>query len=405
MNSKRYRASQASVEGEKRSDVPGERGTSIQAADEKGAAWVKTERQASREARVPKGARLQAVKLKEIAAEAGVSVMTVSNVLRGREGRFSEATRAKVQAVADRLDYTADLYARSLQSASTQMIALLAPDIYKQPGEIGRSVFDDVYVGYLVGRFEQRLRAEGFYVLLQSFQTAEEVFALQRGWRLAGTVQLIPSLDDELNLRLIRESSCPHILLDRFYPDCGAYAVTTEDEQGGYMATKACLEAGHRRIACVMTDQQSHLSSVLSARQDGYLRALAEAGLETEAKTLYYGSLLAWLKSLPAEQRPTALVCTSDYVARGLISHLLAVGFHVPEDISVTGYDNLEILCDLYPPLASVDQQIEQKVQSAVRLLLERQVGDQPKQQAGREARCGVCFVPRMSLGKPRDPS
>lgn len=323
-----------------------------------------------------------AMTLKQIAAEAGVSAMTVSNVINHNDDKVSEETRKRVQAIIDKYHYTPNMSARSLSARNSRIIALLMP-IYAPDRPLAGSedpafnVFSDPYTSTMIGYLEAQLKAKDYYVIIRSFHTPQEVFDLQRSWQVDGCIMLTPLIDDQKNRFLIQNLSCPIVIIDRDYPDFPMLSVSVNDYQGGYLATQECIRHGHRRIAFVSTGNFPITSTVIQNRFRGYEAALRNAGIPQEPELLigfpnsYDGGKKCgeYFLSLPQEKRPTAVFATSDILAIGLITCLKKNGYRVPDDFSVVGYDNLTISSLFEPQLTTVSQNLHQKAAAAAALL------------------------------------
>ncbi len=335
--------------------------------------------------------------LKQIAAEAGVSAMTVSNVINHNDDKVSEETRKRVQAIIDKYHYTPNMSARSLSARNSRIIAILLP-IYalppdtlpgvqgsfagpewSSPPEQQVNCLSDHYSSLLTGLLEAKLKSKGYYVMLRSFQRLEEVLDLQRNWQVDGCIMITPMIDDTLNRRLLQASSCPIVMIDRNYPDLPMLSVVVNDYRGGYLAAEACIRHGHRRIAFISTTIPSaiSLSSVIFSRYQGYQAALRDSSI-AENPELVFGFPNTYeggkrccdeILRLPPDRRPTAVFATSDNLAIGVLLRLREKGIRVPEEMSVIGYDDIPAASLLMPKLTTVAQNIDEKAAAAVKLL------------------------------------
>lgn len=310
------------------------------------------------------------VTIKQIAAEAGVSVMTVSNVVHNRLSKVSPATVERVQAIIDKYHYVPNMAARSLITNASHIVALLLPLWH---GTAGSLLFDP-YVGRLTGMLETMLREKGYYVMLCSFSTEEQALTVQRTWRIDGSVLVLPH-KDEITRALIRSSASPLVVMDRQYDDLPSLSVVVDDRKGGYLSARHLIERGHRRIGFASPSMRD--SSVLQARYSGYLAALSEAGLSPNPAWRFegyngqeggerVGRMIAGM-----DGRPSAVVATEDPIACGIIKGCQQKGMRLPEELSVVGFDDSAISRLIVPELTTVRQDIEQKARYAVEMLTE----------------------------------
>lgn len=310
------------------------------------------------------------VTIKQIAAEAGVSVMTVSNVIHNRLSKVSPATVKRVRAIIDQHHYVPNMAARSLITNASHIIALLLPLWH---GTAGSLLFDP-YVGRLTGMLETMLRERGYYVMLCSFAEEEQVLTVQRNWRMDGSVLVLPH-KDEITRALVRSTASPLVVMDRHYDDLPSLSVMVDDRKGGYLSTRHLIERGHRRIG--FAGPAMWASSVLQDRYAGYLAALDEAGIAPnpawrfEGYSGQDGGEAAGRRLAELEERPSAVVATEDPVACGIVKACQARGMRVPEDLSVVGFDDSPVSRLIVPELTTVRQDIEEKARRAVGMLME----------------------------------
>lgn len=311
------------------------------------------------------------ITLKEIAAEAGVSVMTVSNVIHKNYARVSPATVEKVQSIIEKYHYVPNMAARSLVGKSSSIIALLLPMWYADTD----SLLFNPYVGMLVGSLDMLVRKHGYYSMLCSFREVEQVLSFQGNWQIDGSILVLPHRED-ITHRLVEQTQTPLVVIDRRFDDIAMNSVTVDDQKGGYIATKHLLERGHRRIGFACPGYLT-MSSVLNDRHIGYVRALKEYGLEPNPRWLFenyqqqeggrqIGAALAQM-----DDRPTAVVSTEDYMACGIIQQLIQAGWSLPRDLSVVGFDDSMPSQLITPAMTTVHQDVRLKAEKAFNILLE----------------------------------
>ncbi|MET4638035.1 LacI family DNA-binding transcriptional regulator [Mycetocola sp. 2940] len=309
-----------------------------------------------------------AVTLKDIAREAGTTVMTVSNVINGRYGKVSQATVDKVRAIAEKLEYVPSATARSLVARSSRLVGVLLPD------SEGHDVLVSPHNVAVIGVIERMLQEHGYYVLLRSIPSSDpgSVTAALRSWNLDGAV-FIGFLDSQIrSMRATLDTAL--VVLDSYEKNSEVMNVRLDDRKGGYLATRHLIDKGHTRIAFVgprITER-----GVVKERYNGYRKALREAGIEpddalivatdvTHARGIEAGRLLI-------AQHPdvTAVFATADLLAAGIMEGVRAEGKDVPSDLSVVGFDNLDLATYVSPQLTTVTQDLTAKATRAVELLL-----------------------------------
>jgi LacI family transcriptional regulator len=310
--------------------------------------------------------------MKDVAAAAGVSIGTVSNVL-NRPHVVSEATRTRVRAVIAELGFVRNETARQLRAGSSRTIAYVVMDA-------ANPFFNDVARGV-----EEEARAAGMAVYLcnsnQDGAREREYLERLREQRVQG-VLITPIDPTGERLAEMPSLGMPVVLVDCPAPDTAQCSVAVDDVLGGELALAHLLATGHERIAFVggpMTVQQVR-DRYQGARQATLAvdRPTELVMMETEALTVAEGRRAGErLVALPAEQRPTAAFCANDLLALGLLQAMTRQGLSVPADLAVVGYDDIEFAEAAAVPLTSVRQPRELLGRTAARLLFEEASGDE----------------------------
>ena len=302
--------------------------------------------------RPPAGSeRKKTATLADVAAQAGVGASTVSRVLNG--GQVSRAARARVLAAIDELGYWPSAGARSLATGSTQTVAVVIP-FFTNPSSVER----------LRGILAAVHQTEYELVICDVATPAhrDQYLGRQAPLDRSDGLLIVSLAPRDHEVEGFRRAGAPAVLLDAFHP--GLPSVRTDDVAGGVLATRHLIELGHERIAFLGDRADPGLGFVASARRrDGYRRALREAGIRVERKLQRdgpHGRLVAHrltreLLSLP--EPPTAIFAASDTQALGVLEAAGFEGFKVPDDLSVVGFDDLEIAP--YVGLTTVHQPLE----------------------------------------------
>lgn len=307
------------------------------------------------------------ITLKDIAEEAGVSLMTVSNVVNGNRSKVSAATIARVQEIINRRGYVPSAPARSLTSRSSQLIGLLVPS-----GD-DHSLLLSPHNMAVFGILERRLRDRGYHLLFRGVSSPAEVDVALKSWNLDGAV-LLGFLDEDVD-HFVPPTGTPILALDSYSANPKTTGVRSDDFEGGRLAAAHLLEHGHRRI--VFAGPAFSDIGVVRQRFEGFRQAHREAGVRwhpsdqaTVVDTAYERGIELG-RTLP-EQHPaaTAVFATADILAVGLIEGLRLTGVVVPQEISVVGFDNIDIGFYVTPKLTTVGQDVVTKASAAIRILL-----------------------------------
>ncbi len=313
------------------------------------------------------------VKLKDIAAEAGVSITTVSNVVHNRKSRVSPEMVAKIWEIIEREHYVPSMTARSLANDDSSIIGVIT---HMTPQNVG-STMSDPFLGTFVEGIESRTREEGYFLMIRSVEDARALESLSRSWRLSGLI-LTGMFQDEF-FACIKRLGVPFVLIDSYIDQPDVYSIGLEDEKGGYIATKHLLENGHRVIA--FASPSIRAGGVVEKRLIGYRRALAEYGVGFDPSLVFTqeisvdeGRRLGY--KLAERSEITGIFASADILAAGVMAGLREKGVMVPRDKSVVGFDD-NYLCQLTNPcLTTIHQDAEQKGVLATEMILAQLRGE-----------------------------
>lgn len=292
------------------------------------------------------------VRMKDIARDLGVSVVTVSKVLRGNAD-VGEATRKRVLKRMKELNYQPNMLARGLASGRTYTVGLVVPDLVHP--------FFAEFAKSLGGVLRKSNRA----LVLASSEEDPAIEQQEIRTLLNRGVDVLMIASSQANLRNFYElgqNQTPYILFDRNFPHLAANFVGSDDVLVGRMATKHLIDLGRRRIAHIA----GRNSSPSHDRLRGYRDALYEAGLVqpegyvvSSEKVEETGDRVGYKlmqQLLKLEPYPEAVFCYNDLTAVGAIDATLKAGLRVPEDIAFIGCGNLRYADYLRVPLSSIDQ-------------------------------------------------
>lgn len=304
--------------------------------------------------------------MKDIARDLGVSVITVSKVLRNHPD-VGDETRDRVLARVKELDYRPNLAARSLVTGRTYLIGLVVPDLlHPFFAEIAKSLSD-------------ALRESGYYLIVSSSDEDPDLEEQEINQLLARRLDtlIIASCRSTVELFFrIEKQQTPYVLIDRTFPGLSANFIGVDDEAVGMLATKHLIDIGCKRIAHIRGPE----TSPGIRRVEGYRRALTQSGLKviddyiiTEPKgdveTRQRGAE-AMRQLLSLKPRPDGLFCFNDPMAMGAMNYALDQGVRIPEDIAIIGCGNLHYDDALSVPLSSINQHSRRIGQEAARIAL-----------------------------------
>ena len=290
------------------------------------------------------------VRLKDIANDLGVSVVTVSKVLRNHRD-ISEETRTRVLKRMKELNYRPNLTARALITGRSYTVGLIVPDLlHPFFTQVAKSISGVV-------------RQQGYALLIASSEDDPELEAEEIDRMLARSVDALILASAQTSAAAfdrIEAHNTPYILIDRAVEGTGATFVGVDDVKVGQIATEHLIEQGCRSIAHIRGDA---VSPALG-RLHGYMQAMEHHGrtpvvvpVGTAANDrAAVGGYQAGTALLNRNDRPDGIFCFNDPVALGVMRAILDNGFSIPGDVAVVGCGNLLYSDFLRVPLSTVDQ-------------------------------------------------
>ena len=305
------------------------------------------------------------ITLRDVANQAGVSVTTVSNVVRGWP-YISDETRLKVEQAIRELGYHPHPFAQGLRTGRTQVIGFIVPDLANP------------HFASMVSTVEDIAREHGYSVLV--FNTHEDVKREEECVRQAinGWVDGLMLVQTGQRLRvlpLLEDSSFPFVPLARVPANYQGASCSVDNFHAAGLIMNYLYNLGHRRIA--------HLggpSYALAARDriEGYLRACETLGLKYcrvmtpdghWAAEDGYRAMLALLDE--GGERPTAVFASNDLMAIGASRAIWSRGLRIPQDISLVGVDDIEVSKYTNPPLTTIRQPVDKMARAGIEMLLD----------------------------------
>jgi DNA-binding LacI/PurR family transcriptional regulator len=303
--------------------------------------------------------------IRDVAHRAGVSLATVSRALNGSP-LVNEETRQRIVEAAGELDFAPSLSARRLSLGKTQTITVVTsfltrPQAAERLRGIDAALTDSEFdlVIYNVETVEKRNQ---YFQTLPLRQRTDGLLVIS----LPPPIEVVPRLE---------RADIPIVFVDAHENTAGLPRVLGDDEEGGRLATEHLLSLGHRRIGFI-GDEFTNPFGFTSSRDrfSGYSRALAGAGVEPATGDVALGAhgryeardLSATM--LAQADRPTAIFAASDTQALGVLAAAQDLGLHVPDDLSVVGYDDIEA-CD-FVGLTTVRQHLFESGRRGAELLL-----------------------------------
>jgi LacI family transcriptional regulator len=315
------------------------------------------------------------VTIDDIARIAGVSKATVSRVINQKTDGVGKETRQRIQKLIDDLDYKPNLLARGIVTSKTKTLGVILPDI------------TNPFFPELIKSIENYANKSGYTVIfgntdfsLEKEQNYISTFIAKRvdGIILTSTVENASTIHERL-----KKYNVPCVLLDRSVKqmDYGA-GVFVDNEDAIFMACEYLIRNGNKEIAFI---SGSLNLSTSRERLEGYTTALLQYGIPYSKRLIRYGNYTldsgykAILDLYNDKVSFTSVIAANDTMAIGAIRALKKLGYSVPNDIEVIGFDNIELSAMIDPPLTTIQQPTYEMGQEATKLLLLLIEGKEPE--------------------------
>ncbi len=329
--------------------------------------------------------------IKDIARISGTSLATVSRVLND-SGYVGKATRERVELAVTELGYEPNAGARQMRSGKTRLIGILLPTL------------DVSFFGILAHTLEQCLFDHGYHGLICSTSENEKHEARYISTLLAQNVDGIiaaSAFTETRHFARVVQEDIPIIAIDRSLGDMTEHSIAVDHREGGRMMAQHLVDLGHRRIAVVGAPGHS---SPIGLRVAGVCDVLEKLDLEPAAikltETHSFSACYALAHEvLSQENPPTAIIGTTDIAAIGSIHAGHDLGFHLPGNLSVIGFDDLPESAYVLPRLTNVAQPVRELGKAAVEQLLHLIEPDKFPEPPGRDL--GLELKVRESTAAP----
>jgi LacI family transcriptional regulator len=308
------------------------------------------------------------VRMKDIAKDLGLSIVTVSKVLRDHPD-ISAETRDRVRRRMKEVNYRPNLAARALVTGRTCSVGLVVPDLVHP------------FFGEVAKGMSRVLRKKGYNLMISSSEEDPELESREVEQLLARSVDALILASTQNSLALfarLLEHQTPYILIDRTISGLKASFIGVDDVSAGRIATEHLISTGRRVIAHIGGPPVS----TAIGRMEGYRRSMAAHGIKLPPEyviTRERGDEAsdrtghdAMKRLLALKPRPDGVFCYNDPTAMGAMEAVIAAGLRIPRDVAIVGCGNVRYAAFLRVPLTSIDQQSEEIGDRAAKLALQQ---------------------------------
>lgn len=340
-------------------------------------------------------------RIRDVARVAGVSTATVSRAL-SQPGLVSAKTRESVLAAVAATGYRINLAARNLRRKQTGSIVVLVPHL------------SNPFFSLILSSIAKVASEAGLNVLVADTREADgadrQIAEYLYNNRSDGLIVLDGNLTEAMFTGDDREGRPPVMFACEWLEGHDQPSVTVDNHHGARLAVGHLVALGHRHIGHVAGPPENVLTRHRAA---GFRHALAQAGLPADERWFIEGDftlrsgVAAAERWLELDERPTALFCSSDAMACGFISRLRRNGVDVPGDVSVVGFDDIDIAAHFTPPLTTIRQPRAEIGETATAILLQLmrapEGGENTPTMKERSKVLPLELVVRDSTGRPKD--
>ncbi len=310
----------------------------------------------------------------DVAEKAGVSISTVSRVI-NNTGRISAKTKKRVLEVIEQLGYQPSVVASALTGKRTRTIGLIIPDVANP------------FFAAVARRVEDRGRELGFNLLMcntdNNPETEDMYLSLLKQKSVDGIIIGTTTRNHRVLKELLQEN-LPVALIAQDIPELTIDVVSVDDYLGGYQAASHLVSLGHKRIAILLGNMNRTSDKY---RLQAFRQVLEDNGLELEEDlvirtdySLEDGKRAA-RGLLTSPKRPTAIFACFDFLAIGVYQAAKELGLHIPDDVSVVGFDNTILASIVDPPLTTIAQPIDEMGRQVMDLLVREIEGEKKTKQ------------------------
>lgn len=323
--------------------------------------------------------------IKDIARETGLGLATISKYLNG--GNVRQENKLLIDKAIKKLDYTVNEMARGLKSRRSMLIGVVIPEL------------SNIFITTIITVIEDTLRRKGYSVVVCDCHSDKQLeceavkFLMSKG--VDGLINM-PYSEDGRHLLPALEKGIPVVLVDRLIPGLVGKvdAVLVDNSKASYDAVKYLLENGHREIGIILGPKEIFTSG---ERLSGYTRAIREHGLPLEEKNIFYSDYTTQggyesMRALLKRKNVTAAFVTNYEMTLGAILALNERKVRIPEEISLIGFDNMQLSQVVHPKLTIVTQPLEDMGAQISSLLLSKLPGGEKKSSLTISLSTSLCF-------------
>jgi len=310
------------------------------------------------------------IDMRTLAKVLNVSIATVSKALRDSHDIGPE-TKLKVIEAARKLNYVPNPYASSLRKKASNTIAIIIPEIA------------DSFFSQAINGIESIVAIKKYHTLIylthDSYEREAYMFGELASGRVDGVIMSVASnTEDNSHIKTLQQAGVPVVFFDRVFDDLNSMKITTDDLNSAYIATNHLLDAGCKNISLITI---KGYPSILSAREQGYKKALKERGIQLKESAIvtcsnkYNNENVEVIKDHLKLEKPDGIIATVEHLATSTYLACDEVKLNIPRDVKVVCFTNQITAPILNPPLTTILQPAFEMGKQAAQLLFDHLAG------------------------------
>lgn len=301
------------------------------------------------------------VRLSDIAEELGLSTATVSNVIHGKTKKISDETVKRVQELVEKRGYIPSMAGILLAQNDSRIIGIVVNDHEKYAGH----VLEDGFISSAINALSKEIDNAGYFMMIKTTTKWNDIVRFASMWNMEGLV-IIGFCEQDY--RKLRESMhIPFVVYDGYFEETQKVCnLTIDNYDGGYQVGTYLKNMGHEKVLCISDNN----ICVDKERMDGCAAALGTSNVgfiqllfDKEERRKFYQ------EKMPEILEYSAIFAVSDFYAIELMHYLEKQGIHVPEDISIVGFDDSPLCVYSIPELTTVKQDVVLRAKKAIEIL------------------------------------
>lgn len=306
--------------------------------------------------------------IKDVAKKTGLSIATISKYING--GNVLEENRIAIQSAIEELNFKVNEMARGLKTNKTKMVGIALPNL------------NNLFFTSIVSKIEDVLLEYGYGTIICDYKQEYNLEKKKLEFLVSKSVDaivLVPTGEEEKEVKEILEKGISVILIDRLLKGVECDAVLGDNLNSSYNAVEHLFTMGHKRVGVIIGPKEMYTAK---QRLQGYCRVYEDYSYGIDHSLIKYGDYkmnsgyTLFKELMNMDNPPTAVYVTNYEMTLGAVMAINEMNMKIPEDVSLIGFDNMDLVKVLNPPLSVVIQPIESIGEVAADLLLKRMNGD-----------------------------